>query len=125
MFSPADITSYNEEVEKWNDKKDSAILNEMDALNIQHSKHSPNKIALRKAYKSFIKQRGGITNKISHTIPRSAIFLHKGVSRGHGKNNPSRAKEWYNPVIDQHMSELGDIVADNQGSMIINAVNIR
>ncbi len=125
MFEQEDIDKLNEGIEGWEQKNHNDLLSEMDALDIKHSKFSPNKVPLRRALKSTLRQKFGLTNKISYTMPCSAIFLHKGVSRGHGKNNPRQAKEWYAPVIDRNIDELADIVADGQGTLVINALQIK
>ena len=125
MFDQHDIDALNEGIEKWEQKNHIDILAEMDSLGIQHSKNSPNKTALRQALKSKLRQRFGLTNRISFGMPRSAVFLHKGVSRGHGISNPRKAKEWFNPVVDKNLDELADIVADGQGNLVINNLNIR
>lgn len=97
----------------------------MDALGIKHYKYSKNKVPLRRALKDKLKKRFDLVNKISYSMPRSAVFLHKGVSRGHGKSNPREAKEWFNPVVDKNLDTLADIVADGQGDLVINSINIK
>lgn len=124
-FGQKDIDNMNERIKQWDEKDLNDLRSEMDRLGIQHSKNSPNKIPLRKALKSKLTQRNGLTNKIAYSMPVSSIFLHKGVSRGHPKSNPREAKEWFNPVVDKNLDELADIVADEQGTMVINAINIK
>lgn len=124
-FEQHDIDNMNQKIKAWNEKDVQDLLKEMDSLGIKHSKNSPNKVPLRKALKSKLSQRAGLTNRISYSMPRSAIFLHKGVSRGHSKGNPRQAKEWFNPVVERNLDELADIVADGQGTLIINAINIK
>lgn len=58
-------------------------------------------------------------------MPRSAVFLHKGVSRGHDKNNPRKAKEWFQPVVDKNIDSLADIVSNGQGDLVVNALKIK
>lgn len=125
MFEQKDLDDLNENIAGWKERNDKDLMNEIDVLGIQHSKYSPNKVPLRRAVKSRLSQKFGLTNKISYSMPRSAVFLHKGVSRHHTKNNPRTAKEWYAPVIDRNIDELGDIVAEGQGTLVINALQIR
>lgn len=125
MFEQKDIDQLNSNIESWEDKNHKALIGEMDALGIKHSKNSPNKIPLRKALKSKLRKKYDLYNKITYSMPRSAIFLHKGVSRGHGKTNPRQAKEWYAPVIDRNIDDLANIVADGQGTLVINALQIK
>jgi hypothetical protein len=58
-------------------------------------------------------------------MPRSAIFLHKGVGKGHPISNPRTAKEWFSPVVDKNIEGLADIVANGGGNLIINNLNIK
>ncbi len=125
MFNAEDIGKMNADIEQWNINNTADLLSEMDALNIKHSKFSPNKIPLRRALKSAFGKKFELIDRISYKMPRSAVFLHKGVSRSHGENNPREAKEWFNPIVDKNIDSLGDIVADGQGTMIINAINIK
>jgi hypothetical protein len=125
MFEQRDIDNLNEDISNWNDKNKNDILNEMDVLGIKHSSFSPNKTPLRKALKSKLRKRFDLINKISYSMPRSAVFLHKGVSRGHGKDNPRQAKEWFNPVVDKNIDDLAERVADGQGNLVVNALKIK
>lgn len=119
-----DIEAMNDGIAAWTAKNKADILKEMDALDIKHSPNSPNKIPLRRALQTALSKQAGLINKISFKMPRSAIFLHKGVSRGHGKDNPRKAKEWYNPPTDKNIDALADIVAEAGGNIIINNIDI-
>lgn len=120
-----DIDELNNKIEGWNDKNFKDLISELDNLGVKHYKRSPNKIALKKVLKSAVLKRFGLVNRISYKMPRSAIFLHKGVSKGHPISNPRTAKEWYAPVVDKNIENLADIVADGGGNLIINNINIR
>lgn len=125
MFNPNDIDQLNNNIEQWDEDNKRDVLSEMDSLGIQHYKYSPNKTPLRKAFKSTLRKRFDLVDRITYKMPRSAIFLHKGVSRGHGKDNPRKAKEWYQPVVDNNIDKLADIVADGQGTLVINSLKIK
>lgn len=118
------IDELNDEITEWERNNKADLLAEIDALGIKHSKNSPNKIPLRQALKSKLKQSFGLINKISYTFPRSAVFLEKGVSRSHPISNPRKAKEWYNPVVEKNLDNLAEIVAEGQGNLIINNIEI-
>ncbi len=118
------IDEYNEEVTQWDADNKEDLIHEMDVLDIRHSKNSPNKIALRNALKSRLKRSFDMINKISYTFPRSAVFLAKGVGRGHPISNPRQAKDWYNSVVEKNLDKLGDIAANGQGNLIINNIDI-
>jgi hypothetical protein len=124
-FDVHDIDALNENISGWDDRTKKDVLSEMDRQNIKHSKNSPNNIPLRRAFKSKLKKKFELVSVISYSMPRSAVFLHKGVSSGHPISNPRTAKPWFNPVIDAHLDELGNIVADGQGNLVINALHIK
>src|SRR5215831_17171213 len=98
MFNTADINEFNNNIQGWDAKTKGNVLERMDQLGIKHSKNSPNKTPLRKAFSSSTSKKFDIINKISYKMPRSAVFLHKGVSRSHPITNPRQAKQWFNPV---------------------------
>ncbi len=114
----------NSQITTWSDKTKDDLRNELDNLNVKHYDYSPNKIPLKDALKRTLRKQFGSIDRISYNMPRSAIFLHKGVSRGHGIANPRQAKEWYSPVVDKNIDNLADIVADGQGNMIIKEFRI-
>jgi hypothetical protein len=114
----------NGEIARWSDNTRRDLIGQLDSLGVQHSDHSPNKVPLRQALKRTLRKRFDAIDRISYQMPRSAIFLHKGVSRGHGKDNPRKAKEWYAPVIDKNIDSLSAIVAEGQGNMIVNQFTI-
>lgn len=119
-----DIGDMNDGIVKWSDDRLRDFGNELDSLGVKHYKYSPNRIALKKALKRSIGKKYDAINKISYSMPKSAIMLHKGVGRGHPITNPRTAKEWYAPIVEKNMDALGDIVMEGQGNMIINSLNI-
>ena len=125
MFNQKDIGEQNEKVDGWADDTNNKLVQEINSLGIKHYPYSPNKQALIKALKNKVEKRFGLASVISYKMPRSAIFVHKGVSRGHGINNPRQEKPWFTPVIDANIEELAAIVADGNGTMIINALKIK
>lgn len=120
-----DMDNLNEDISIWekNNKRD--LVAELNALGVKHYRRSPNKISLQKALKSKLRKRLGLIDRISYLMPQSAIFLAKGVSKGHPISNPREAKDWYNPVLDGNLNGLGEIVADGGGNLIINNINIK
>ncbi|MEP7375533.1 MAG: hypothetical protein ABI675_19465 [Chitinophagaceae bacterium] len=129
MFRPEDLDKLNADVKAWaKDTKDKAI-NELDALGVQASSQSKSPIPLRRALRTVVTRKDGITNRISFKIPRYAIFLHKGVGRGtkisEAGSGKRVAKQFLNPPIENNLDKLADIVADNHGTLIVNALTIR
>lgn len=58
-------------------------------------------------------------------MPKSGVFLHKGVSRGHSANNPRQAKKWFDIPTEINMPALQEIVAENDSTYIINNLTIK
>jgi len=120
-----DIDNLNDEIKDWTNHTQSELKSNINSLGIKHYSYSRNPLPLAQALKATIRKKHDVTDRISFKMPRSAIFLHKGVSRGHGKNNPRAAKEWFNPIVDKNMDQLGNIVANNLGNYIVNNLNIK
>jgi hypothetical protein len=125
MFDQRDIDELNNNIAGWNNDTTSDVRNEIDSLGIKHYPYSRNTKSLKQAFRSSLRKRFDLTDRINYSIPQSGIFVHKGVSRGHGKDNPRKAKEFFNPVIDRNLDKLANIVADGQGTLVINALNIK
>lgn len=124
-FLPADIEKYNEDLDGWTGGTYKDVINEMNALGIQHRDYSKSPVPLQRALTTRQRKQEGVTNRISFQFPRHGVFVHKGVSKGHGKGNPRQAKEFLQPPVDRNFDKLGDIVLDGTGNMIINALLIR
>ncbi len=116
---------YNDEVRGWTKNLMEDLKDELDALGVQHYKYSPNKTPLRKALRSKVYQRGGMIYKIGISMPRSAVFLHKGVSKYHPKTSPRTPKPWFNPVVDRNMPNLLNIAARRGADFVVNHIYIK
>lgn len=114
----------NSGITYWSNKTFDSLKSELDDLGVVHAKYSRSPVALKVALKKKLSRQRGSINRIAYGMPRHAVFLHKGVSRGHPINNPRKKKEWFNPV-DDRLPELADIVAEGQGNLIINSLSIR
>ena len=125
MFDPTEVEELNSEIAKWDEENKTDVVNEMNALGITHYPYSRNSKPLQEAFKSALRKKFDLVDRISYCMPRSAIFVHKGVSRGHGKDNPRTIKEFFNPVVDRNIEKLADIVAEGQGNLVVNNINIR
>ncbi len=116
----------NEKIIEWGQKNLAAIKTTIDALGIKHSKNSTNKRALKNDIAlKFKKDRDGTIIRISYGMPRSAVFLHKGVSRGHPISNPRQAKRWFDIPTEANMGDLQKIVAENDVTYVINNLKIK
>jgi len=125
MFNPEDIDQFNDKIKNWDDTIKAEVKGQIDKLGIRTYSYSQNPVPLRNAFRSRLRKEFDLINKISYSMPRSAVFLHKGVSRGHDKNNPRKAKEWFQPVVDKNIDSLADIVSNGQGDLVVNALKIK
>lgn len=120
-----DISEMDNEIVQWNKHNVDDLKARLKQLNVKHYKRSPNPVPLIRALKSTLRKNAGLTDRISYKMPRSAVFLHKGVSKGHPITNPRTAKEWYTPIVDQNIEKLHDIIADGGGNLVINNFKIQ
>lgn len=125
MFNFDDIESFKSDVKDWTKKSRRTTINNISDLNIVHYPYSRNPEPLYKALKVVMRLKGELPSKISYVFPKSAAYVAKGVSRGHPANNPRKIKDWLNPAIDEDIDELGDIVAEHTGDMIVNALKMK
>lgn len=123
---PMDHTEQlNEDIAGWGKNTLSALQNELDRQGVEHRKYSRSSRPLKAVLQSKTAKRFGLVNRVGFTMPRHAVFLPKGVSRGHPKTNPRKKKDWFNPVIDQELPKLADKVAEAQGNLIVSNLHIR
>jgi hypothetical protein len=128
-FLPEDIDAFNTDVSKWTKDAKAEVISEIDALGIVHRENSTSPVPAKQAIKTSQGKKAGVVNKISFRMPRHMVFVHKGVGRGTkitqvGTTNRT-AKPWFNPVIEKNLDNLVDIVADHQGTMVLNAIMIK
>lgn len=114
----------NDDIKQWTKESLAAAKTEINSLGVVHYPNSPNPVPLAKALKSSTKKQYGLINRISYQFPRSGVFVHKGVSKGHPASNPRKAKPWFQ-AIDNRTDELADIVANGQADLIINNLSIK
>jgi hypothetical protein len=129
MFRPEDIDAFNSDVSQWTRAAKEAVVSEISSQGIIHRENSKSPVAAQNAIKTAQRKKTGVTARISFKMPRHMVFVHKGVGRGTkitdvGSTN-RKAKPWFNPVIEKKFPELVDIVADHQGTMVLNAVMIK
>lgn len=72
-----------------------------------------------------IGKKFGVIERISYKFNRYLVFLHKGVGRGRPIGSDKvKPKEWLNPVLDQQVPLLADIVASIKADQAVNAIQI-
>jgi hypothetical protein len=119
----------NKRITNWANKVKQELVQEMGQLNIQHRKNSPSPKPAKQSVKQSTRKSGGLINRVGYNIPRHMVYVHKGVGRGtpieKAGQTSRKAKQWYNPVIDRRIDELGDIVAEELGAAIVNNLFIK
>jgi hypothetical protein len=129
MFRPEDIDAFNSEVGKWAKDSRVDIVNEIKSLGILHHEYSKSPVPAERALRMSLRNKVGVVNRIGFKMPRHMVFVHKGVGRGTKISQVGSTKRvpkpWFNPVIERNLPKLVDIVADHQGTMILNAVMIK
>lgn len=121
----------NEKVIALTAKAVTALQSEQDRLGIKHT----NVPSLRNIPASYLKKEG-LISAVRFKIKRSGVFVEKGAGRGQGgtkggqwknkfeqtiRTNPKslgkmntgkrKAKEWFNPVIQNYLEDLAEQVA--------------
>ena len=129
MFRPEDVDAFNQDVSSWSKKARQAMVSEMNALGIVHHEGSRSPVPAQQALKARVSKKDGTASRISFRMPRHLVFVHKGVGRGtkisQVGSTKRTAKPWFNPVVEQQLPELVDIVADHTGAMILNSIMIK
>lgn len=130
------LQEYNSQVSGWTRDTQRKLKNRILrlVLNIGHA-YSDTKGSTRKYM--------GEANKISFAFPYYMVFVHKGAGRGYGgsktglfsrangsKGTTSRssfgkmgtgkrvAKPWFNPVIEENLPDLDNIIVNYRGEKI-------
>lgn len=105
------------------------LRSRINELGIRHAANSRSQKAAEKSLVVRTPKKGGLIDRVSYIFPRHMIYVHKGVGRGtkisEVGNTRREAKPWFNPVIEENIDGLADIVAEEMGSGIINNILIR
>jgi len=119
----------NDRIDIWSEKVKGELRSEIDSQGIRHEKRSDSPRAAKDSLTKTLRKNQGLVERVSYRIPRHMIYVHKGVGRGtpieKAGTTKRKAKPWFNPVIERNIEELGDIVAEELGSAIVNNLLIR
>ncbi|MCY1720153.1 hypothetical protein OU798_07355 [Prolixibacteraceae bacterium Z1-6] len=80
---------------------------------------------LHKSITSRTRKEFGEIYSITFQFERHGVFVHKGVSRGHGVGNERTAFEWFNPVLEKHIPELANRIAEHNANAAVNATRMK
>ncbi len=79
---------------------------------------------LHKSITSKTRKEYGEIYSVSFQFERHGVFVHKGVSRGHGVGNERTAFEWFNPVLEKYLPELANNIAKVNADATLNAARM-
>jgi len=92
-------------------------------------------LKLAASIRSKTRQMYGEIDTITYSFERHGVFVHKGVGRGYPikgsgtiKNPGGRTRvavEWFNPILDQHMPELANRIADINADAALNTARAK
>lgn len=116
---------YNQKIIGWALRNLASVKNTISALGIKHYPYSRNKLPLKSNIRFKVFRRDGKIYRIGFSMPKSAVFEHKGVGRGHKANNPRKAKRFFDIPTEINMPDLRDIVADQDATYVINNLTIK
>lgn len=106
----------------------SRLVNSQRSLGMKHVDSKSNYESLSKI-STRISLQHGLANRIRIRFKKSGVFVHKGVGRGTtaaqaGSTN-RKAKEWFNPVVEEFADELASAVADELVELTFNSIKIK
>ena len=145
MDKPTTNTEFNQEVRKWTSKVRRKLRTsarwfsdgKTDSMVTrgQISGHVRTEGKLHKSINSKLKQFDGRYDSASFSFERHGVFVHKGVGRGYPlaggfitkaiNPTPRVAVEWFNPVLNMHVPELADKIAEMDANAAVNATRLR
>ncbi len=140
---------FNKRIEEWVGSTRTRLKQQISTLSMK------GKGALLRSLQGKTHQDYGEIDRISYTFLRHGVFFHKGVGRGYpmmggrvvrGFKFDSRLarkrsgkpayiildreikrhpKEWFNPVLDQEVPRLADLVAELKADMAVDSLKIK
>jgi hypothetical protein len=133
-----DITLYNQEVKGWGDKIRSRLANSIKQLS------QKGKGELMKSLTMKTRRYYGAIDRITYNFERHGVFFHKGTGRGYkmtggnvmrvatGNNKTltdssikRKPAEWFNPIINNNIDDLANIVAIHMADAAVNATRLK
>lgn len=130
------VASFNAKVSAWGKKVDEALRKSIKD-NIDNDKKLSR--SLKQNYRHYGKTpgEGEEITSIGFRFKEEGVYVHLGVGRGYNMEGSTRIltkktnkkwnrqpKPWFNPVVEQYIPELIEIVREYCGSLIVNATRI-
>lgn len=120
----------NQKVQQWSAETAALITSRISGLGIIDTGK------LLGSIKGRIRYESGVSERVSYPFPRYGIFIAKGVGKGWPiesvKGNGAiiaaagrkarAAKDWFNPVLDQQVPKLADLVAEHGADVVVKGI---
>jgi hypothetical protein len=105
-----------------------ALIDEQSKLGMKHGQNRTETEQLTQINTRTTKN-AGVINRIRFRFKKSGVFVHKGVGKGTpiekvGSTN-RRAKQWFNPVIEDYANQMMEAVADEYVDVAFNQILIK
>lgn len=130
------VTAFNGRIRAWGKKVNEALQASVSKWIDEDKKLSA---SIRQNYRHWgkVPAKGEEITSIGFGFNTDGLYVHLGVGRGYNMEGGTRVitkksnkdwnrepKPWFNPVIEQHIPELQQIVVDYCGSLFINTTRI-
>lgn len=130
------VAAFNAKIRAWGSKVDAALRGSIEDKIDKDMKLSG---SLKQNYRHYGKSvaDGEEVTSIGFSFKPEGIYVHLGVGRGYnmeggtrvltkknGKEWNRQPKPWFNPVIEQHIPELVEIVKEYCGALLVNTTRI-
>lgn len=131
-----DVQKFNAAVTAWGDKVRSGLVSSIGGLVKEDKKLSStlanNYYADNKSWSGRLAE----IDRIGFSFKPEGVYIHMGVGRGYHRNGGVTTRTsktnsfgrkpvlWFNPVIEQHVAELSEIVSQYADDLIINYTRI-
>lgn len=130
------VAAFNAKVQAWGSRVDAALRSSIEDLIDKDVKLSG---SLKQNYRHYGKPvtDGEEVTSIGFSFKPEGIYVHLGVGRGYNMQGGTRVltkksddkwnrepKPWFNPVIEQHIPELIEIVKEYCGTLLVNTTRI-
>lgn len=130
------VATFNAKVRAWGDQVNGALQSSIDNWITKDVKL---KGSLKQNYRHYGKKiaEGEEVTSIGFGFRPEGIYVHLGVGRGYNMQGGTRIltkksnsewnrnpKPWFNPVIEQHIPALIEIVREYCGTLLVNTTRI-
>lgn len=130
------VADFNADVKAWGKKVDSALR-----LSISDWIDTDKRLtrSLKQNYRHYGQpsMEGQEITSIGFSFKAEGVYVHLGVGKGYNMENGTRIltkttndkwnrqpKPWFNPIIEQHIPELVEIVKKYCGTLLVNTTRI-